>query len=189
MKFTLSDSWTWDYVTEGDIRYLALNLYSDEGAAFVFRTCFRYSDLREYPDRGHPFTVMDAVLLTAFQEGLYELNLQDRWCMSLSLNALACARFARLPNPSGGRMYLPYGGKEPIYLGQVVSLYAKFGGVGDFIVLDEYPDGDVYRLMLLNTRWDLGSFVISQGTMVRVSSSVICPFRSIEHEDTRVRYA
>lgn len=189
MKFTLSDSWTWDFVKEKDTQYLALNLFNDDGEAFFFKTCYRKEDLRTLPRIGQQFTVADAVLLTAFQEGLYELNLEDRWCMPLSLTALACARFVRLPNPSGGRMYLPYGGQSEFKLGQVVSLYSKLGGVGDFIILDDHPQGDVYRLMLLNTRWDLGQFMLMQGTMVRVNSSVICPYRSIDLSTQTVLYA
>ena len=189
MKFTLSASWTWDYHPIGNAEYLALNLVSDEGEKFFFNTCYRKEDLRSLPQRGQAFTVEDALLLTDFQDGLYDINLQDRWCMPLALTALACARFVRLPNPSGGRMYLPYGGREAIYRGQVVSLYAKEGGVGDFIVLDAFPDGDVYRLMLLNNEWDLGRYVLKQGMMVRVSSSVICPYRSVDISRRTVRYA
>ena len=146
-------------------------------------------DFQLYAELPQAFTVEDALLLTDFQDGLYDINLQDRWCMPLALTALACARFVRLPNPSGGRMYLPYGGREAIYRGQVVSLYAKEGGVGDFIVLDDLPDGDVYRLMLLNNEWDLGRYVLKQGMMVRVSSSVICPYRSVDISRRTVRYA
>ena len=103
---------------------------------------------------------------------------QDEICLPLALNALACARFVKLPRPCG-RMFLPFGGGSAIIRGQVVSLYTKDGGVGDFMILDDEPDGDVYRVMLLNPEWDLGSVVLRSGAMIRVPLSCICAYRSI----------
>ena len=71
---------------------------------------------------------------------------------------------------------------------QVVSLYGKAGGIGDFFVLDEIPDGNVYRLMLLNREWDLGMHLLKVGAMLRVSADRICAFRSIKGART-ARYA
>lgn len=190
MKFTLSEAWSWDYIKVDGFDHLALNLVSDQGERFYYITTYQIGDLREFPNKGQAFCIEDARLLTAFQDGFYEINVvSDEIIMPLSLNALACARFVRLPNPSGGRMYLPYGSGKPIHLGQIVSLYAKDGGIGDFIVLDEMPDSDVYRLMLINKDWDLGRYRLLQGSMVRVSSQMICHYRSIPQDGHTVRYA
>ena len=95
-----------------------------------------------------------------FSRRLYSINVnKDEVCLDLGLNAVACSRFVRSPNPSG-RFFLPFGNKQYIKRGQVVSLYGKAGGIGDFFVLDEIPDGNVYRLMLLNSRMGSGNAFI-----------------------------
>ncbi len=180
MKFTPGNEWSWGYGSENNgIAPLVLNICDDEGKRYVFTTHYTNADLREFPQPGQAFCIEDAALLTDFQEGLYNINIvKDEICLPLALNALACARFVKLPRPCG-RLFLPFAGAELILRGQVVSLYSKNGGVGDFMVLDEFPDSDVYRVMLLNQEWDLDHIILKAGAMIRVPANCLCAYRSI----------
>lgn len=180
MKFTPGQEWTWGFAKEGNDERLIINLVSDEGVRYCFKTLYKSSDLAVLPKNGESLCIEDACLLTDFQEGLYAINVnKDEVCLDLGLNAVACSRFVRNPNPSG-RFFLPFGNNQYIKRGQVVSLYGKAGGIGDFFVLDEIPDGNLYRLMLLNREWDLGMHLLKVGAMLRVSADRICAFRSIK---------
>ena len=157
MKFTPGNEWSWGYSAQKDENAaLILNISDDEGKRYVFTTHYTTADLRTFPQPGQAFCIEDAALLTDFQEGLYASKVvQDEICLPLALNALACARFVKLPRPCG-RMFLPFGGGSAIIRGQVVSLYTKDGGVGD-----------------------VGSVVLRSGAMIRVPLSCICAYRSI----------
>ena len=180
MKFTPGNEWSWGYSSERNgVSSLILNISDDAGKRYVFTTHYTTADLREFPVAGQSFCIEDAALLTQFQEGLYSIKVvQDEVCLPLALNALACARFVKLPRPCG-RLFLPFAGNEIPQRGQVVSIYSKDGGVGDFMVLDAVPDGDVYRVMLLNQEWDLEHLVLKAGAMIRVPQNCLCAYRSI----------
>ena len=189
MKFTPGNEWSWGFSDErAGVRALILHICDDAGMRYIFTTHYTTADLREFPQPQQAFCIEDAALLTDFQEGLYAINIvQDEICLPLALNALACARFVKLPRPCG-RLFLPFAGNMVPHRGQVVSLYSKDGGVGDFMVHDDEPDSDVYRVMLLNQEWDLAHIVLKSGAMIRVPGSCLCAYRSISLQRT-ARYA
>lgn len=189
MRFTPGNEWSWGYADQPNgSTALILNITDQNGARYIFTTHYSTSELREFPQPGQQFCLEDAALLTDFQQGLYEIHIEkDDICLPLALNALACSRFVKLPRPCG-RFFLPFSDGTSVHRGQVISLYAKDGSIGDFMVLDDVPDGDVYRVMLLNPEWDLGNIVLKLGAMIRVPLSCICAFRSVS-PNRNARYA
>lgn len=185
MKFTPVNDWKWSY----NGSKLGLNLIADNGVNYAFNTHYSTQDLHEDgPEHGQQFCIEDATLLTDYQEGLSKLIKNDGGCLDLGINAVACARFVKPSIPSS-RYFLPFGGKDLVKRGDVVSLYTKEGNVGDCIVLNECDGDNLSRLMLLNPKLTVNdgrSYVL--GSMLRVRQDYVCPFRSITGIKS-VRYA
>lgn len=188
VKFLPSEAWNWSYGQTNDSTYLIMNLVGDNNTPYIFSTLFKKDDLCNEiaPKANQVFCVEDATLLADFQEGLYSINLlNDAQCVEIALNAVACARFARITNPVSA-YFEKATHPEVVSRGQVVTLYATDGAVGDFIVLDDEPTDGVYRLMLVNDEFTIYGYTLKIGHMVRVSGDRINEFR-LKHK--KARYA
>ena len=142
---------------------LSINLTTDEGVSYLFKTHFDVESLYERPDVNTPFTIADAQLLTTYQVK---------------------------PAIPTSRWYLPYGGRNVEFDdGDVVTIYTKSGNVGDCLVLTKCDADGLTRLMLLN-RFLLvdGNKGVPLGQMIRVRPDCVCAFRSIQGGHV-VRYA
>lgn len=187
MKFIPSDAWNWSYGEYDGSTYLITNLVSDENVPYKFSTHFKKEDLRKdcAPSVKQTLCVEDMQLLADFQEGLYSINMLDEIeCFDLALNAVACARFVKLTNPVSN--YFMHAVEPETYIsrGQIVTLYAIDGAVGDFIVLDDEPQDGLYRLMLVNKELTIFSYTLKISQMVRVQADRINIFR-LRHKKAR----
>ena len=172
--------WNWRYKLINNKQHLTLKLVADDGSAYDFITHYCIEDLRELPSENQSFSVEDGTLLTAFQQGLYEIGVKnDLTCLEIGLNAVACARFCRIPSPVGRYFTTNSSTISNPTLGQVVSLYSVDGAIGDFIVLDSNieNDNDVVRLMLANPNFEYAGHFIKIGQMIRVSKSRLNYYR------------
>lgn len=177
MRLTPGQDWTWGFTKKSGKDYLTLNLVSDDGQHFSFESQYEINDLRIIPKVGQSFCIEDGILLTAFQEGLYEIGIeQDEICIVLGLNALVCSKFAKLTMPMG-RYFYARDALPNAKLGQVVSLYSKDGAIGDFVVLDQDQSLDVVRVMLANPEFEFSGHYIKLGQMIRVSRNCLNPYR------------
>lgn len=176
---------TWTYF-QGK---LSINLTTDEGVSYLFKTHFNVESLYERPEMNTPFTIADAQLLTAYQEGVYKILKNEGQALDLGLNAVACMRFVKPAIPTS-RYFLPYGGRNvEFYDGDVVSIYTKSGNVGDCLVLNQCDADGLTRLMLLNPFLCVdGDRGLPLASMVRVHPDCVCAFRSIQGNQN-VRYA
>ncbi len=184
MKYTPNPDWKWSYgdpKNEG-VTYLVLNMISDTGVPCCFKTRFTKMGLGNPPAQDQSFVIEDANLLNAYMNGLSSTQqVDDSICFDLALNAVACERFVYLTNPLPDYFKVSKS-VVPVYKGQIVSLYAKQGGVGDFIVLNNQPIDGIYKLMLLNPSWCISGYDISLGQMVRVPIECIAPSRLFEQQ-------
>lgn len=168
---------------------LSINLTTDEGVSYLFKTHFDVESLYERPDVNTPFTIADAQLLTTYQDGVDKILKDEGKALDLGLNAVACMRFVKPAIPTS-RWYLPYGGRNVEFDdGDVVTIYTKSGNVGDCLVLTKCDADGLTRLMLLN-RFLLvdGNKGVLLGQMIRVRPDCVCAFRSIQGGHV-VRYA
>lgn len=199
MRITPSDSWSWSYQSINGQDYLGLHITLDNGVRYFFRTNFKVQHLAEFPEAGQPFCVLDGRLLDDFMKGLAAVGVHDNASdhdvsvnMELALNAVACYRFVARPRRAIEHAFLPYQGPAvPVKRGMVASLYSKDHKVSDFIVLDdemEVPDG-IFRLMLVNREFRIGTRILSVGAVIRVPRFVICPFRSQHNHSSSSNYA
>lgn len=191
MRITPGNSWFWSYRCMDDGEdYLGLNMTLDDGRTYFFRTNFKIGTLDKFPEFGDPFCILDARLLSDFIEGLEAIGVRNddsrevmSMNMELALNAVACTRFVAAPPRVIENAFLPYNGRltTEVARGMVVSLYTKDRKVYDFIVLDDESEikDDVFRLMLVNRAFHIGSSLLSVGAMIRVRKRVICPFRGM----------
>ena len=56
---------------------LSINLTTDEGKSYLFKTRYNVEDLFVRPDSNSQFCIEDANLLTDYQDGLYEILKND----------------------------------------------------------------------------------------------------------------
>ena len=57
MKFTPGQEWTWGFAKEGNDERLIINLVSDEGVRYCFRTLYKRSDLAVLPKNGESLCI------------------------------------------------------------------------------------------------------------------------------------
>lgn len=174
--------WTWNYVKKGAKQHLALDLVSDDNQNFSFVTHYNVNELKVHPDPGQSFCIEDGILLTAFQQGLYDIGVeQDVLCLEIGLNALACSRFCKDSMPLS-RYFSSDGNNPQAKLGQVVSLYSNDGAIGDFIVLDQPGEehnehNELVRLMLANPEFEFCGHYLKLGQMLRVTRDCLNQYR------------
>lgn len=171
---------------------LSINLTTDEGRSFLFKTHYDIEDLYVKPEVNASFTIRDAELLTDYQEGIGRIIGSEGGALDLGLNAVACARFTR-PAVATSRYFLEaVGAKYQYNRGDVVSVYTKNGKCGDCVVLDQFDSDGLTRLMLLNRELVLDEEQnrgYSLGQMIRVSPEKVSSFRAINRFNDHSRYA
>ena len=186
MKISPINDCGWDYRGAR----LCVRLTADDGVTYMFETHYTITDLYDQPAAGTSFCVRDASLLTDFEEGLARVGLDDGACLDLGLNAVACARFVRQTVPVTRYFIRPRTGCEP-KRGDVVSIYAKSGGIADCMVIEETDADYLCRLMLLNPGFSFSDREIRKcrlGAMIRVRSDMVCTFRNFARQGEK-RYA
>lgn len=199
MEITPGESWTWSYRVFDGQQFLGLNFTADNGHNYFFKTNFMVQRLQTFPEDGQPFSVHEAMLLNAYMEGLSAIGMHSNdsssnvsTSMEISLNAVACAQFVRVPKRTIEFGFIPYPGHlRHIALGQVVSLYSKDNRISDFIVLDEVSDNtdSAVRLMFANREFKILKHMLMLGASIKVPRSVICPFRGTINNQHSMSYA
>ncbi len=166
---------TWTY-KDGK---LSINLTSDEGKSYLFKTHYNVDQLYVRPEINAPFCVEDANLLGDYLGGLGEVVKDEGSALDLGLNGVACQRFTK-PTFDTSKYFVAYANNDYVpQLGDVVTLYAVSNEAGDCLVLDPCDKDGLARLMLLNQ-----DFVIDKnrgyllGMMIRVKPELVCMFRS-----------
>lgn len=197
MRFIPGTEWTWGYAAQPDgSTALILHITDSSRFRYTFTTHFANTDLRAFPAPDQPLTHDDLVELQVYQQGLAAVDVRDEATnLPLAINSLACEHYVKMPQPCG-QYFFSYS-KSPTYnRGEVVTLYGKNGAISDFMVLDQRPEDNIYRLMLLNSSMPIGNMNLRLGAMIRVPVSRICHFREISVEQLqadmaadRARYA
>lgn len=171
---TPAEGWNWTYNGER----LAISLKTEDGRKQTFCTHFRMRDLLNPPLSGEPFCLADARLLTVFRESFSELGLDDKGCLDLGINAVACERFVR-PSIPVSRYFRLFEGAKLFESGSIVTVYTVNGRAGDCIVLETLDADDLVRLMLVNPVLILSEGKsVTLGRMIRVNPAAVCPFRA-----------
>ncbi|MDY6322874.1 MAG: cell division protein ZapC [Succinivibrio sp.] len=169
-----SNEWNWNY--SGDTLSMCFRL--ERGTIKVFNTHYKIRELQTFPSAGQPFCCKDAELLTAYQEGLSELGLNEDGCLDLGINAVACERFVR-PSAPVTRLFFSFGDGAVYPAGSVVTVYTLGRQAGDCLVLEERDSDGLARLMLLNPKLDIGrGLAVTLGHMIRVNPAILCSFRA-----------
>ncbi|MBQ9220682.1 cell division protein ZapC domain-containing protein [Succinivibrio sp.] len=170
---------------------LSINLTTDEGKSYLFKTRYNIEDLFVRPDSNSQFCIEDANLLTDYQDGLYEILKNESFALDLGLNAVACEKFTRPAAPTS-RYFLAL--DRPAFefaRGDVVILYSKAGTAGYCLVLEERDADGMVRLMLLSEELILDKEQnrgYQIGMMIRVCPECIGDIYTGTN-DRRVRYA
>lgn len=187
MVITPQNDCTWSY-HDGK---LSINLTTDDGKSYLFKTLFRVEDLFVRPEVNSQFCIIDAQLLTTYQEGVDRvLNNEDN-ALDLGLNAVACQRFTRPACPTSRYFMMNEECLIQAMAGDIVNLYAKCGHVGHCIVLDGCDADGLVRLMLLTDELILDPQEgrgYRRGMMIRVNSACVFQF-SIVGNVGHSRYA
>ena len=174
---------TWTY----DEGRLSINLTTDEGSSYKFRTHYRVEDLAVRPEVNSQFCIQDATLLTDYQYGLDKVLRNEEISLDLGLNAVACERFTRPACPSS-RYFLSNSDYGYMFSrGDVVIVYSKCGDAGYCLVLEENDADGLVRLMLLTDQLVLDkehNRGYQVGMMIRVHPQCI-----YELNVKKVRYA
>ncbi len=177
---TSLQTWKWRYLNNG---YLGVSLIVD-GKELGLSSNYMLDKLWTKPKDGESFSVQDARMYTAFEEGLRTIRmLNEDQIMQLAINAVACQRFV-LINPPASQHFATCYKRHLIKTGDIVTVYTKMGTVGDCLVLEARDGENLSRLMLLNkvlyVKENKGFRLCD---MIRINSDFVHPSRFVKQRN------
>ena len=181
---------TWIYYE----KHLSINLTTDEGASYTYKTYFKLNDLDYCPANHTPFSVGEAQLLTVYQEQLQMLLRSESTALEIGLNGVACERYMKPAVPATRFFYFSPEPVQELRMGDIVTVVSKYGKTGHCLLLEPNDSDQLVRLMLLNEilvlykgnkpEEDRGYL---QGDMIRLNRACVEAFNF--KGSNRLRYA
>lgn len=175
--FSNMTDWHWDYRNQ----QLYLYLTDNNRKPYLFATYYSL-DQADQSQALQPFSIMDAQLLSVYQDSLGSLVcLNDNGIKELALNAVACRHFVRNARRID-HFFLQNQQSWSYQDGDIVTLYGKTDGIADCIILKIQED--LAYLMLLNAHIRLdGEYDYKIGEMFGVAPSVLFSSRLLRRKE------
>ena len=171
---------------------LSINLTTDEGKSYLFKTHFSVDDLYMKPEVNASFTIKEGELLTYYLEGINKILKDEGSALDLGINAVACEQYTKPAIPTSRYFIMGSQREYEVLEGDVVSVYTNEFKCGDCVVLEPRDADGLTRLMLLNRELLLDVKQhrgYSLGQMIRVDPECVIEFRELNNRRNCHKYA